>query len=129
VTAVVSRGGGDIGGTQGRAHPADPRYRRDLRYVYTSDEGNMQPGRVGGHTEIVMSRDTATHRTTVDIDVDAYNEARQALGTRGYRDTINEALREVTRVTALRRGADLIRQGGLAVVTPDELTELRKTRP
>jgi len=75
-----------------------------------------------------MSSESATHRTTVDVDVDAYNEARRALGTRGYRDTINEALREVTRVHALRRGADLIRQGGLNLVTPDELTELRKTR-
>lgn len=93
------------------------------------DDSNEYPGPVTRHTGSGMSRDTATHRTTVDIDVDAFNEARQALGTRGYRDTINEALREVTRVTALRRGADLIRQGGLAVVTPDELTELRKTRP
>lgn len=76
-----------------------------------------------------MSRETAVHRTTIDIDVEAYNEARRALGTRGYRDTINEALREVTRVLVLRRGADLIRQGGLNVISPDELTELRKTRP
>ena len=76
-----------------------------------------------------MPRTTTTHRTTVDIDVDAYNDARQALGTRGYRDTINEALREVTRVTALRRGADMIRAGGLELVSPDDLAELRKTRP
>jgi Arc/MetJ family transcription regulator len=75
-----------------------------------------------------MSKDAAKHRTTVDIDVDAYNEARLALGTRGYRDTINGALREVTRVAALRRGADVIRQGALNVVTPDELAELRKAR-
>lgn len=75
-----------------------------------------------------MGRDTATHRTTVDIDVDAYNEARRALGTRGYRDTINEALREVTRVAALRRGAELIRTGGLNLVMPDELAKLRKAR-
>lgn len=76
-----------------------------------------------------MSRETAVHRTTIDIDVEAYNGARRALGTRGYRDTINEALREVTRVLVLRRGADLIRQGGLDVISPDELTELRTTRP
>jgi hypothetical protein len=76
-----------------------------------------------------MSRDAATHRTTVDIDIEAYDEARRALGTRGYRDTINEALREVTRVAALRRGADLIRSGGLDLVTPDDLAQLRKVRP
>lgn len=75
-----------------------------------------------------MGRGAATHRTTVDIDVGAYKRARRTLGTRGYRDTINEALREVTRVAALRHGADLIRQGGLNLAIPAELTELRKTR-
>jgi predicted O-methyltransferase YrrM len=69
---------------------------------------------------------TAIHRTTVDIELDAYERARELLGTRGYRDTINEALREVSRLDALRRGADLIRQGGLGVVTPEELDALRK---
>lgn len=64
----------------------------------------------------------------MDIDVDAYDHARRVLGTRGYRDTINEALREVTRVSALRHGADLIRRGGLGLVTPGELAELRKPR-
>jgi len=82
---------------------------------YTSDRESMDSG-------------ATTHRTTVDIDVDAYLEARRALGTRGYRDTINEALREVTRAKALRRGAGLIRKGGLTLVKPDELSELRKPR-
>lgn len=75
-----------------------------------------------------VARGADTHRTTVDIDVDAYNRARQALGTRGYRDTINAALREATRVAALRRGADLIRQGGLNLVSPDDLAKLREPR-
>lgn len=75
-----------------------------------------------------MGKGATIHRTTVDIDVDAYREARRTLGTRGYRDTIDRALREVTRVDALRRGAGLIRQGGLDLVTPDELGELRKPR-
>jgi len=62
-------------------------------------------------------------------DIEAYDEARRALRTRGYRDTITEVLREVTRVAALRRGADLIRRGGLDLVTPDDLAQLRKARP
>lgn len=75
-----------------------------------------------------MGKESATHRTTVDIDVDAYNRARRVLGTRGYRDTVNRALHEVTRGNALRQGADLIRRGGLNLATPDELAELRGAR-
>src|SRR5918996_2234033 len=46
------------------------------------------------------------HRTTVDVDVDAFERARALLGTRGYRDTIDRALREVDRQAALRRAGD-----------------------
>jgi Arc/MetJ family transcription regulator len=68
------------------------------------------------------------HRTTIDIDVEAYESAREALGTRGYKQTVNEALRAVERAARLRHGADLIRGGGLDLVTPEELEELRRTR-
>jgi hypothetical protein len=76
-----------------------------------------------------MGKAATTHRTTIDIELDAFSRARDLLGTRGYRDTINEALREVARVAALRRGADRIREGKLDLVTPKELAELRKPRP
>jgi hypothetical protein len=69
------------------------------------------------------------HRTTVDVDVDAFERARELLGTRGYRDTIDRALREVDRQAALRRAADLIREGGLRklnIVRPEDLPKLRK---
>lgn len=65
---------------------------------------------------------------TVDVEPDAYDRARELLGTRGYSDTINAALREVSRIDALRRGAERIRNGGLGVVTPGELGDLRKRR-
>lgn len=68
------------------------------------------------------------HRTTVDIEVEAYEEARRLLGTRGYRDTVNGALREVARIAALRRAADLIRNGGLNLVTPEDLEVMRRPR-
>ena len=72
---------------------------------------------------------TEPHRTTVDIDVDAFEEAREVLGTKGYRDTVNEALREVVRFEKLRRGAELIRSGAdLGFPTPEELHELRHRR-
>lgn len=68
------------------------------------------------------------HRTTVDIDVEAFERARELLGTRGYRDTIDRALREVDRRAALRRAADAIRQGGLNIVRPEDLPKLRRAR-
>lgn len=75
-----------------------------------------------------MGRGTGIHRTTVDIEIKAYRRAREALGTRGYRDTVNEALHAVGRAAELRRGAELIRAGGLDLVTAEELAELRRPR-
>ena len=75
-----------------------------------------------------MARAKEIHRTTVDIDVHSFRAARDALGTRGYRDTVNEALRAVDRAAQLHRGAELIRAGGLTIATPDELDELRSQR-
>ncbi len=42
-------------------------------------------------------------RTTLDIDDDMLGKARAILGTRGIKDTVDEALREVVRVEAGRR--------------------------
>jgi Arc/MetJ family transcription regulator len=42
-------------------------------------------------------------RTTLDIDDDMLSKAREILGTRGVKDTVDEALREVVRVEAGRR--------------------------
>lgn len=75
-----------------------------------------------------MKAAAGIHRTTVEIETDAYEAAREALGTRGYRDTINQALREVSRSARLRHAADLVRKGGLPLVAPDELDELRRGR-
>ncbi|HVS29032.1 MAG TPA: hypothetical protein VHE14_05740 [Solirubrobacteraceae bacterium] len=68
------------------------------------------------------------HRTTIDIEVDAYQAARDALGTRGYRDTINGALHEVNRIAKLRDAARRIRQGELDLLTPQDLEQLRAPR-
>lgn len=72
----------------------------------------------------MASRDQI-HRTTIDIELPAFRRAREALGTSGYRDTINEALNAVGRAAELHRGAALIRAGGLDLVEPDELAGLR----
>lgn len=42
-------------------------------------------------------------RTTLDIDEDMLGKAREILGTRGVKDTVDEALREVVRREAGRR--------------------------
>lgn len=42
-------------------------------------------------------------RTTLDIDQDMLAKAREILGTRGVKDTVDEALREVVRREAGRR--------------------------
>ncbi len=42
-------------------------------------------------------------RTTLDIDEDMLAKAREILGTRGVKDTVDEALREIVRVEAGRR--------------------------
>lgn len=73
-------------------------------------------------------RGTNTQRTTLVIDLDELERAQNVLGTRTTRDTVNRALREVNRQAALRRAAALVRQGGLDIVEPEELTELRRDR-
>jgi Arc/MetJ family transcription regulator len=42
-------------------------------------------------------------RTTLDIDEGMLARAREILGTRGVKDTVDEALREVVRVEAGKR--------------------------
>lgn len=75
-----------------------------------------------------MSRATATHRTTIEIEVPAFEGARKALGTAGYKETVNQALRVVSRGEQLHSGASLIRAGTLGLITPAELEEQRWPR-
>ena len=69
-----------------------------------------------------------TQRTTIALDVDELARAKEVLGTRTTRDTVNRALREVNRQAALRRAAALVRAGGLNIVKPADLAELRRVR-
>ncbi|MEX2449074.1 MAG: hypothetical protein WD404_10090 [Solirubrobacterales bacterium] len=75
-----------------------------------------------------MSNAVPIHRTTIEIDVPAFEEAREVLGTMGYKETVNEALRVVSRGELLRRGAAQIRSGSLGLITPEELREQRRPR-
>lgn len=71
---------------------------------------------------------TGLHRTTIDVELDAYEQARELLGTSGFKDTVNAALREVVRREQLKRAAERIRRGEFSAPTPEELAELRKPR-
>ena len=66
------------------------------------------------------------HRTTIDLDIDVLDRARELLGTTTIRDTVDKALREVDRRAALREFADEIRAGRFPALTPEELTEIRR---
>jgi Arc/MetJ family transcription regulator len=68
------------------------------------------------------------HRTTIEIEVPTFESAREVLGTKGYKETVNEALRVISRGEQLRRGAEQIRAGALGVITPEELREQRQPR-
>ncbi len=68
------------------------------------------------------------HRTTIEIEVPAFESARKALGTAGYKETVNQALKVVSRGEQLHRGASLIRAGNLGLITPTELDEQRRPR-
>lgn len=70
----------------------------------------------------------AVHRTTIEIEVPAFESARKILGTAGYKETINEALKVVSRSEQLQRGAALIRSGELGLIQPRELEEQRRPR-
>jgi Arc/MetJ family transcription regulator len=71
---------------------------------------------------------TLTHRTTIEIEISAFEEARRVLGTAGYKETVNEALRTISRNEKLRRGAALIRSGKYSAIMPEQLAEQRRPR-
>ncbi len=64
-------------------------------------------------------------RTTVNIDAEALAGARDALGTEGTSQTVNEALREVHRRKALA-GFDVLRD--IEIGTPEEVAANRTSR-
>ena len=75
-----------------------------------------------------MERGKATQRTTVELDMRRVRRVQKMLGTKTMRETIDKALHEVERHETLRRGADVIRKGGLNIVRPEDLPRLRRAR-
>ncbi|MHB2023360.1 MAG: type II toxin-antitoxin system VapB family antitoxin [Mycobacteriales bacterium] len=68
-------------------------------------------------------------RTTLVLDLAMLKQAQEVLGTRTARETVNQALHEVSRRAGLRRAAALVRAGGLDIVRPEDVSELRRVRP
>jgi len=64
-------------------------------------------------------------RTTVNIDAEALDRARDALGTEGTSQTVNAALREVRRRKDLS-GFDVLRD--IEIGTPEEVAANRTSR-
>jgi Arc/MetJ family transcription regulator len=64
-------------------------------------------------------------RTTVNIDSEALDGAREALGTEGTSQTVNQALREVRRLKALA-DFDVVRD--IEIGTPQEVAANRASR-
>jgi hypothetical protein len=77
---------------------------------------------------VTVGTNRGTHRTTLELDLAELDRAKATLGTKTTRETVNRALREVNRQAKLRAAADLVREGGLGLVRPEELSELRRNR-
>ena len=68
------------------------------------------------------------HKTTVEIDTDALAIAELVLGTRGIKETVNSALREVARRDALEQAARYVLDGSLHLPDESTLTAWREPR-
>ena len=66
-----------------------------------------------------------TRRTTIDVDDALLGQAQKALGTRGLKETVDAALREVTRRSLRARLADRIATGRGVDRSPEMLDQVR----
>lgn len=69
-----------------------------------------------------------THRTTIELDESLLEETKKVLGTSGIRETVEGAMREVTRSAKRARLAERIRTGKGIDRGPDMLAATRPTR-
>lgn len=67
-------------------------------------------------------------RTTLDIDEDMLVKAREALGTTGVKDTVNEALREVAKREAGKRLIAWYKENE-DLANPEIMKHARRTPP
>ena len=65
-------------------------------------------------------------RTTIEIDDDLLGQAREALGTKGLRDTVEAALTETVKAHLRRRLAKRLETGEGLDLGPEMLEEVRR---
>jgi Arc/MetJ family transcription regulator len=68
------------------------------------------------------------HRTTIELDDSLLNETRKVLGTTGIRETVEGAMREVTRAARRARLTERIRTGEGFDRGPETLARTRPVR-
>ena len=68
------------------------------------------------------------HKTTIEVDLEQLREAERNLGTEGFKETVNGALRDVNRRAALKRAAQYVREGRMSTPTMAELRRMRANR-
>lgn len=76
----------------------------------------------------ICSETVSYHKTTVEIDTDELERAETVLGTRGIKETVNRALREVNRRAALERAAAYVLAGELHLPEESTLSAWREPR-
>ncbi len=69
-----------------------------------------------------------THRTTIELDTALLDETRRVLGTTGIRETVEGAMREVTRAAKRARLSERILTGKGFDRGPEILAASRPTR-
>jgi hypothetical protein len=67
-------------------------------------------------------------KTTVEIDIEQLRTAQEHLHTRGVKDTVNAALREINRRAALAGAADYVLEGKLHVPDDEAWASWREPR-
>jgi len=67
-------------------------------------------------------------KTTVEIDVEELQKAQESLQTHGIKETVNAALREVNRRSALREAAAYVLSGSMHVPDEEAWAGRRETR-
>lgn len=68
-------------------------------------------------------------RTTIEIDDELLGKAREVLGTKGLRDTVEAALDEVVKAALRRRLAERLKTGRGLDLGPEILAEIRRPPP
>jgi hypothetical protein len=103
-------------------------YKDTINAALAEVAGDSELAELARYDAPAFSRKPRPRRTIVDIDIGAYAQARAVLGTRGFKDTVDAALRACWVRESLDELVEWIRAGRFPSLTKEELRELRKPR-